>query len=90
MRAWVLVLLVLVLLPLMPAPAEGCGCPEDGESESCAPACDDCACCAPAPRLLADRPALGEPGGVVAAVAPTPPLRLLSPVPRDVFHVPLA
>jgi hypothetical protein len=90
MRAWVLVLLALVLLPLMPAPAEGCGCPEDGESERCAPACDDCACCAPAPRLLAVRPGIGAPGNAVASVNEPRPFRLLSPAPRDVFHVPLA
>jgi hypothetical protein len=88
MRAWVLVLLALVLLP--PVPVEICDCPEDGESESCAPACDDCACCAQVPRLLADRPGIGEPGGVVASVDAAPLLRLLSPAPRDVFHVPLA
>lgn len=88
MRACVLLLLALVLLPL--APVEICDCPEDGESESCAPACDDCSCCAPAPRLLANRPGIGAPESAVASVDETPPLRLLSPAPRDVFHVPLA
>lgn len=90
MRVWVLLLLALVLLPLVPAPVEVCDCPEDGESESCAPACDDCACCAHVPRLLADRPTVGEPEGVAAPVDAAPRLRLLSPAPRDVFHVPLA
>jgi hypothetical protein len=90
MRALALLLLALVLLPLMPVPADGCGCPEDGESESCAPACDTCACCAPAPRLLAARPGIGAPGSAVAPVNEARPLRLLSPAPRDVFHVPLA
>jgi hypothetical protein len=88
MRAWVLALLALVLLPLVPV--EICGCPEDAESERCAPDCNDCVCCAHVPRLLADRPGIGEPGGVVASVDAAPPLRLLSPAPRDVFHVPLA
>ena len=90
MRAWALVLLALVLLPLVPAPVEICDCPEDGETGSCAPDCNNCACCAHIPRLLAERPGIGEPGSVVASVDEAPPLRLLSPAPRDVFHVPLA
>ena len=90
MRACVLLLLALVLLPLVPAPVEACDCPEDGTCDDCAPGCHDCACCAQVPRLLADRPGIGAPGGVVASVDAAPRLRLLSPAPRDVFHVPLA
>jgi hypothetical protein len=90
MRAWVLILLALLLLPLVPAPVEVCDCPEDDESVSCAPACDDCACCAPAPRLLAARPGIGAPRNSGPSLNEIRLLRLLSPAPRDVFHVPLA
>lgn len=90
MRTLALLLLALVLLPLVPAPVESCDCPEDAACEGCAPGCNACACCAHTPRLLADGPGIGRPGDAVATVDETPPLRLLSPAPRDVFHVPLA